>query len=459
MSASLAIAPPHDGLFGGARYRAMFAVALSVLLSVLDYAVVNVALPTIAHDVHTSESSAIWVVNAYQLASLISLLPLAAMGDRAGHARMCRIGLVLFVIASVLCAISRTLPELAAARALQGFGGACIMSVNAALVRFIYPNKELGRGIALNGMVVAMGVALGPTVAAGVLSVASWQWLFLINLPLGGAALYFAVTALPVTPLIPREFDYISTVLLAAGLGSLIIGLDSFAHSSGVMFALALLVVGVSSLIALVRLQIRRTDPLLPIDLLASGGFRTAFITGFLGFAASNFFIISMPFYLMNVLHRGPVATGLLITPWPVAIVLVAPFVGRLADRYPASVLSTVGLVLTGTGFLLLRIMPLHPSDLDIAWRIVVAGSGFGLFQPPNNKAMITTAPKARIGSASGMISVARLLGQTVGGMMVALILGLVAHGATYTCLTMAFCTAFAAAMLSGTRIWGRKKV
>ena len=162
MSASLAISPSHDGLFGGARYRAMFAVALSVLLSVLDYAVVNVALPTIAHDVHTTESSAIWVVNAYQLASLISLLPLAAMGDRVGHGRMCRIGLVLFVIASVLCAISQTLPELAAARALQGFGGACIMSVNAALVRFIYPNKELGRGIALNGLVVALGVALGP---------------------------------------------------------------------------------------------------------------------------------------------------------------------------------------------------------------------------------------------------------------------------------------------------------
>ena len=230
--------------------------------------------PRIAHDVHTTESPAIWVVNAYQLASLISLLPLAAMGDRVGHGRMCRIGLVLFVIASLLCAISQTLPELAAARALQGFGGACIMSVNAALVRFIYPSKELGRGIALNGLVVALGVALGPTVAAAVLAVASWKWLFLINLPLGGAALYFAVTALPVTPVIQRGFDYVSTILLAAGLGTLFVGLDSFAHSSGVVFALALLVIGIISLVALVRRQIGRMDPLLPIDLLASPGFR-----------------------------------------------------------------------------------------------------------------------------------------------------------------------------------------
>ncbi|WP_408841767.1 MFS transporter [Acidocella sp.] len=453
MSATLASPATHDGLFGAARYRAMFAVALSVLLSVLDYAVVNVALPSIAQDVHTSASSAIWVVNAYQLSSLISLLPLAAMGDRVGHARMCRIGLALFVVASVLCAVSRTLPELAAARVLQGFGGACIMSVNVALVRFIYPSSELGRGIALNGLVVALGVALGPTVAAAVLSLASWQWLFLINLPLGGLAFYFALTALPVTPLIRGEFDFISTALLAAGLGALIIGLDSFAHNSGVALALFLLIVGGGSMVLLVRIQLGRTDPLLPVDLLAVPGFRTAFLVGFLGFVASNFFIISMPFQLMNVLHRGPVVTGLLMTPWAATMVLVAPVVGRLSDRYPASVLSTIGLSITGLGFLFLRLVPSHPSDFDIAWPIALAGMGFGLFQPPNNKAMVTTAPKMRTGSASGMISVARLFGQTVGGMLVALILGLVAHGAVFACLSLGSLTAFAAAAMSGTRI------
>jgi DHA2 family multidrug resistance protein-like MFS transporter len=457
MSASLSLATPHDGLFGGARYKAMFGVALSVLLSVLDYAVVNVALPGIAHDIHTSSSSAIWVINAYQLASVISLLPLAAMGDRVGHARMCRIGLVLFIIASVFCAASRNLPELTAARALQGFGGACIMSVNAALIRFIYPSAQLGRGIALNGLVIGLGVALGPTVAAAVLSVANWQWLFLINLPLGGAALYFATTALPATPLIRGEFDTISTVLLAIGLGSFIIGMDSFAHASGVLLALLLVVVGAASLALLVRFQFGKTDPLLPIDLMAKGGFRAAFFTGFLAFVASNFFIISMPFDLMDVLGRGPVATGLLITPWPVAIMLVAPFIGRLSDRYPAATLSTIGLCITGLGFVLLRIMPPHPTNIDIAWRIGIAGAGFGIFQPPNNRAMIVTAPKNRTGSASGMISVARLLGQTIGGMLVALTLGLVAHGANATCLTFAFCTAFLAASVSGTRIWGSK--
>jgi DHA2 family multidrug resistance protein-like MFS transporter len=149
-------------------------VALAVLLSVLDYAVVNVALPSIAVSIHCSDSAAIWVTNAYQLVSLICLLPVAALGEKIGHARMCRIGLVLFVLASILCAISRTLPELAAARALQGLGGACIMGVNAALLRFIYPASRLGRAVALNGLIIGLGVALGPTIAAIVLAIGSW---------------------------------------------------------------------------------------------------------------------------------------------------------------------------------------------------------------------------------------------------------------------------------------------
>ena len=444
---------PADGLYGAARWRAMFVVSLSVLLSVLDYAVANVALPTIAADIHASASSSIWVINAYQLASVISLLPLAALGERWGYARMSQIGLVLFVLASVLCALSTSLPELAVARALQGFGGACIMSVNAALVRFIYPAKELGRGIAFNGLVVAMGVALGPTVAAAVLSVAGWQWLFWVNLPLGGVAFAFAATSLPRTPRTAGGLDWASVALNAAAFGALIVGGDSLAHRDGVLLSGLLLLFGATCLVVLVRRQLGRASPLLPVDLLRLGGFRMAFGVGFLAFVASNFFIISMPFNLEATLGRTAVQTGLLMTPWPLAIVAVAPFVGRIADRIPAAVLSSLGLCVTGLGFLALRLMPAAPTNLDIAWRIALAGAGFGLFQPPNNRAMLVTAPAARVGSASGMISVARLLGQTVGAMLVALTFGFVEHGATAVCLVLASAVAFAAAGLSATRL------
>ena len=441
--------PLHDGLQGGARALAMLAVSLSVLLSVLDYAIANVALPTIAHDIHADPSAAIWVINAYQLVSVISLLPLAALGDRIGYARLCRIGLVLFVLASLLCAASTTLPQLSLARALQGFGGACIMSVNAALIRFIYPRAIIGRGIALNGMVVAAGVALGPTIAAGVLSVARWPWLFLINLPLGGVALLFALLSLPHTPRGSTPLDGPSAALNAVAFGALIVGFDRLAHRDGFTPSLLLLTLGGVCLVVLVRRQLDQAEPMLPVDLLGLPAFRAAVLTGFLAFVASNFFIISMPFTLEAVLHRSAVATGLLITPWPLAIVAVGPIIGRLSDRYPASVLSSVGLTLTACGFLALWLMPGLPS----AWRIALAGAGFGLFQPPNNRAMLLSAPATRAGSASGMISVARLLGQTVGAMLVAMTFALLGHAAHQACLGLAALTAATASATSLSRL------
>lgn len=442
-----------DGLPKPERLKAMTAVALAVLLSVLDYTVVNIAMPNIARDVDASNSASIWVINAYQLASVIALLPVATLGEKFGHARMCRIGLATFVGASLLCALSQTLPELAAARAIQGLGGACILGVNAALIRFIFPAKLLGRGIAFNGLVIALGVALGPSVAAAVLSFASWKWLFLINLPLGAIAMYFAIAALPQTPRTPVAFDGVSAVLLAIGLGSLISGGDSFAQGGGALHGTALLLIGLLSMIVLVRLQLKRSHPLLPVDLLARPAFSIAFAAGFLAFVASNFFIISMPFNLTDVLHRSPVETGLIITAWPVAIVVTAPLVGRLADHYPAAFLTSLGLIICGTGFLLLRLLPADPGNLDIAWRIAVAGCGFSMVQPPNNKAMLMAAPRHRVSGASGMISVSRLLGQTTGGMLVALTLGL-AHGApTKTCLTFAVLAAWCGALLSFSRV------
>ena len=440
---------PHDGLHGAARNLAMLAVALSVLLSVLDYAIANVALPTIARDLHTSPSASIWVINAYQMASVISLLPMATLGDKIGPARMCRVGLVLFVAASLLCAASTDLLQLSLARALQGFGGACIMSVNAALVRFIYPRAIIGRGIALNGLVIAAGVALGPTIAAGVLSVARWPWLFLINLPFGGVALLVSLTSLPKILPRPAKFDGVSAALNAVAFGALIVGFDRLAHGDGVAVSLGLITLGIVCLVALVRRQRGRTDPMLPLDLLALPGFRDSVLTGFLGFVASNFFIISMPFTLTGILQRSAVATGLLITPWPLAIVAVAPLVGRLSDRYPASILSSLGLAVTATGFLTLFLLPPHPSDLDIAWRIALSGAGFGLFQPPNNRAMLVSAPASRAGSASGMISVARLLGQTVGAMLVAMVFALLGARANHACLGLASLTALLGAATS----------
>lgn len=454
MSATISASDaPRDGLPASGRVRAMVAVAMSILLSVLDYTIANIATPVIANDIHTSDASAIWIINAYQLANLVALLPVATLGEKFGHARMCRMGLVIFVIASLACGMSHNLLELSIARAIQGIGGACILGVNAALIRYIFPAEQLGRGIALNGMIIALGVATGPSVAALVLFFANWQWLFLINLPLGAVAFYFAITALPKTPRTNVKFDWSGAVLLAVSLASIVIAGDNLAQGRGWGKSLVLFVVGCIAMTLLVRLQRGRKQPLLPVDLLARPGFSIAFATGFLSFVASNFFVVSMPFTLTDVLHRTPTETGLIITSWAAAIALSSLVVGRLADRYPASVLSTLGMVICGTGFLLLRLLPHDPSNLNIAWRIAVAGLGFSILQPPNNKAMLMTAPKSRISGASGMISVSRLSGQTTGGMLVAMTLGLVQSHPTQACLTFATMAAYIAAGLSASRV------
>lgn len=449
---------PQDGLPPAVRLRAMVAVGMSVLLSVMDYSIANIATPVIAHDVHASNASAIWIINSYQLANLVALLPVATFGEKFGHARMCRLGLVVFVIASLACAMSHTLLELSIARAIQGVGGACILGVNAALIRYIYPSSQLGRGIGFNSMIIALGVATGPSVAAVVLFFASWQWLFLINLPFGAVAFYFAFTTLPKTPRTNVKFDMWGAGLLALSLVCIVTAGDSLAQGRGWAVELAVFIFGCAAMALLVRMQLNRKQPLLPVDLLARPGFSIAFATGFLSFVASNFFIVSIPFTLTDVLHRTPTQTGLIITSWAGAIALSSLVVGRLADRYPASVLSTLGMVICGTGFLLLRLLPPDPSDINIAWRIALAGLGFSIIQPPNNKAMLMTSPKNRVSGASGMISVARLSGQTIGGMLVAMTLGLVQPHPTQTCLTFAALAAFIAAGLSASRVLARQE-
>jgi DHA2 family multidrug resistance protein-like MFS transporter len=185
----------RDGLPQPLRLRAMLVVLTGLSMSVLDGAIANIALPTIATELRTDPASAIWIVNAYQLAVTISLLPFASLGELRGYRRVFVWGLAVFTLGSLVCALSGSLTALVVSRIVQGFGGAGIMSVNNALIRFIYPSDQLGRGIGINALVASISAALGPSVASGILSIGSWQWLFAINVPLGVAALALSTHA------------------------------------------------------------------------------------------------------------------------------------------------------------------------------------------------------------------------------------------------------------------------
>ena len=413
----------------------MATVLCGIALCVLDGTVMNLALPAVARDMRVSASAVIWVVNAYQVAILALLLPLARLGEIHGYKRVYLSGLCLFTLASLGCVFSRTLPQLSAARALQGLGAAGMFAINAALVRAIYPRRLLGRGIALNSAVVALSAVAGPTVAAVVLSLASWPWLFAINVPLGIVVLALGVGSLPVPEARRREdarFSIVDAALNVAMFGLLFFGFDRLvprglhppAAGNG-LGAAGLIAAGVAISLIHVRRQRRLAVPLLPIDLLRIPVFRLSMATSVGSFVAQMLASIALPFLLLHDLGRSPADAGLVLTAWPIATVIAAPLAGRLIGRVADGVLGAIGLATLALGLGLMDLLPPDPSLPQIAWRLALCGVGFGLFQSPNNHTIVTSAPQARSGAAGGMLGTARLTGQTIGAMLIALIFGL----------------------------------
>ncbi|QJD60906.1 MFS transporter [Pseudomonas sp. gcc21] len=421
-------------------------------MAVVDHSMVNIALPSIAADLGVTPAESIWVVNAYLLAVATTLLSLASLGDILGYRVIYRLGLLVFVFASVSCTLADSLPALIASRFFQGLGAAGIMSVNVALVRFIYPRHALGKGIGTNAMIVAISTGLGPTVAAGILAVGPWPWLFAINIPIGCIALAIAARALPRTPRATYKFDYPSAIMNALGIGLLVVAIDSFAHDVSYPVILAEFIIAGGIIYTLVRRQLGLKAPLLPVDLLKIKPFALAIITAMCAFTGHMMAFISLPFYLHDVLAYSAVDTGLLMTPWPLAVVLMAPVAGALADRYSSGLLCAAGMGLMALGLLLLSLMPSTPEAISILWRMAVCGVGFGLFHAPNNRTIIGSAPRERSGGAAGMQGTARLLGQTGGAAATALILGLSSNG-TATALLIASGFAITAAVVSAFRI------
>jgi MFS transporter, DHA2 family, multidrug resistance protein len=414
-----------DGLPPRERRRAMLAVAVAIAMSVLVTSLANIALPTIARDLNATPAASIWVVNAYQLAVTVTLLPFASIGDIYGHRRVYIWGLALYTAASLLCAIAPSLPVLVVGRVLQGFGGAGIMSVNGALVRFIFPRNELGKGIGFNALVVAGSSAAGPSVAAAVMSVLSWPWLFALQVPAGIAALWMSHRFLPPTPRTSHPFDPLSAVMNAVTFGLFITALDGIGRGQGV--ATVVIEFAVSIIVGwfFVHRQYSLAAPMLPVDLFRRPVFALSVATAICAHAAQLIAFVALPFYFQYVSGLSPIQIGVLITPWPAALVVMAPIAGRLADRHPAGLLGGLGLSVMTLGLLLVLFLPHWPAQIDVAWRLAVCGIGFGFFQSPNNRLMIASAPRDRAGAGSGMLSTSRLLGQTTGSALVALVLGL----------------------------------
>ncbi len=412
---------PTDGLPPAQRLRAMLTIAVSVGISVLGSALPNIALPSIARDLGVSPASSIWVVNAYQIAIVVSLLPCSSLGDIHGYRRVYIWGVVVFTLASLACAFAPSLASLSAARVVQGLGAAGIMSVNTALIRYVFPRSMLGRGLGLNALIVATASALGPTVAAGILAVGSWPWLFGVNVPLGVIA-FLMRGVLPRSALSGHRFDVASAAMNAAMFGLFIAAVDGLGHGQAPLAGMLEVAGAVAVGFAFVRRQLGMAAPMLPVDLLARPLFSLSVATSVCSFCAQTAGYVALPFLFQAAGGASAIGTGLLMTPWPLTVAVVAPLSGRLSDRYPAGVLGGLGLAAMATGLVLLATLPAAFAWWDVAWRMSLAGAGFALFQAPNNRLMLAAVPRERSGAGSGMLSTSRLFGQTLGAALVGVV-------------------------------------
>lgn len=439
--------------------RGLLAILVSIALAVLDTAIANTALPTIAADLHASPAASVWIINAYQLAAVATLLPFASLGNIVGHRKVFLGGIILFVVSSALCALAWSLPTLTVARVLQGVGASMIMSVNAALISLIFPPERLGRGLGMNALVVGTCFAAGPTIASLVLSVANWPWLFAINLPLGLFALFFAWSSLPVGKPQAIKFERMTALLNVVTFSALIFGLGQAAQLGSMTSVLIALAVFVIAGTVMVRREAGHPSPMFPLDLLKRPLFALSALTAFCSFTAQGLAFVSLPFFFETTLGRDPIQTGFLMTPWSVVVAAIAPVAGRLSDTYAPGLLGGIGLAVLSAGMVSLALLPGDPGALDIVIRMIICGIGFGFFQAPNQKALMTSAPRSRSSGASGTIAMARLIGQATGAALVALSFGIAGHHGPVLALSIGAGFAAVGSVASGLRLVTRNTV
>ena len=412
-----------DGLPLPERFYALISTSIGTFTSTLDFGVVNVALPTISLAFGVSPAVIIWMITAYQLAVVATLLLFAALGDSLGAKRVYVPAMFAFMLGSIGCALSPGIAVLFVMRTLQGLASSANMVMTAPINRMVYPRRMLGRAIANNSLFVAAGSAVGPTVGGMILAVAPWQALFWVNVPILLVGGMFGLRYLPGGPGSGKRIDLVSVALGATGLCMLIFGLQDVSLHDTPARILTIVGIGAATTVVFIMRQLRLAHPLLAVDLFRVPMVSRSVIAGTLTYLSFGAGFVSLPFYLQRVLGRTPFETGLLLAAWPLATVVVTRFIGPLTDRYSPSILGAVGLAISTTGFVLFALVPANTLALILA--ATICGTGMGLFQTPNNYAIIGATPPHETGRATGIITTIRTFANTAGAALVAIAFGI----------------------------------
>ena len=399
------------------KWLILTAVSLGSLMATLDGSIVNIALPAIQTDFGIDLTTIEWVVVAYLLVVGSLLLPFGRLGEVLTFKRVYVSGFAIFTIASVFCGAAPNIEALVAFRAVQAVGAAMLMAMGPAITARTFPASERGRALGLNGISVAIGLSLGPALGGLLTQAATWRAIFLINAPIGILAIIWAYRVIPAeTPGKGQSFDVRGAALSAFALFSLLLALSDgqqWGWTSPAIVGLlaAFVVLGAGFLVT----ERRAAHPMIDLGLFRSRPFSAGLASVVVAFAGLFTATFLLPFFLEQGSGFSPIEAGLLLTPVPITMALVAPFSGVISDRIGPRIPASLGMVFMVAGLLSLTELPVKFELPDLVWRLVLLGIGQGLFMSPNSSAVIGSVPRHRVGTASGTLAQMRVNGQAVG--------------------------------------------
>jgi EmrB/QacA subfamily drug resistance transporter len=399
------------------KWFVMAAVAMGVFLATIDTSIVNVALPTLVSTFSSELAVVQWVVLAYLLTIATLMLSVGRLADMLGKKALYTAGFVIFTAGSVLCGLSSSIYMLIGFRVLQGIGGAMTAALGTAIITEAFPPSERGKAFGISGAVVSVGIVLGPTLGGVLLAILSWHWIFFVNVPVGIIGVLMVLRFVPdLKPAGGQRFDFAGAATMFVGLLSLLVAvtvgeINGYDDTS----VDALLAVSAACVAGFVAIERRTRHPMVDLKMFENALFSVNLITGFVTFVASAGMMILMPFYLENVLNFATWKVGLVLAVLPVAMGLVAPLSGALSDRVGVRPIAVVGLLTLLGGYVAVSTLGEHTTALGYGLRFLPVGIGMGIFQSPNNSAIMGAAPRERLGVASSLLSLTRTLGQTVG--------------------------------------------
>jgi EmrB/QacA subfamily drug resistance transporter len=399
------------------KWFVMAAAACEVFLSTIDGSIVNIALNTLVADLHEPLAVVEWVILAYFLVIATLMLSIGRLADMFGKKKLFAAGLAIFTVGSALCGLSPNIYWLIASRVVQAVGASMNMALSTAIVTEAFPNQERGKALGIIGLLVSIGVIAGPTLGGIILQYLTWHWLFFVNLPIGVVGFFMVLRFVPARrPQGNQTFDFYGAGTLFICVASYLLAL-SFMQIEGFNDPLVyiLLAVGVVMTAVFIWVEYKSREPMIDLHLFVNRLFSINLITCFLTFVASAGITLLIPLYLQNVMGFDTQKTGILMVVSPLVMAMVAPFSGAISDRVGSRVLTTIGLVIAGIGYLAFTSLSEHTSTIAYILSYAAIGAGMGIFQAPNNSAVMGSAPKERLGVASGLLSLTRVLGQTAG--------------------------------------------